>query len=208
MLPTPTVRRCFIAVPLPPAVRAALFATPALVAAECPGVRWQKKPENLHVTLQFLGNVADARAQTLADELQARLGDIAAFDVEVRGLGAFPSARRASVVWAGVDDGAGTLAQIAARLQSEADPREAGRAFRPHVTLGRVPQRAGLRAGVDVRSAVDRLAGTSFGRFAVDQVHLYESQLSRTGSTYRSLACAVLSSASGQALGNMRRGGL
>lgn len=193
------LRRCFIAVPLPPPIRAALIAAPAVLAGACPGVRWQKRPENLHLTLQFLGSVPEVRVQSLIHDLPARLADLATFELEVRGLGAFPSAGHANVVWAGIEDRRGTLAEIAARLQVEADPREAGRPFRPHVTLGRAQRHPGAPGGVDVRPLVERLVDVTFGRFIVDAVHLYESHLSRHGSTYQSLVEARLSGAAATA---------
>jgi RNA 2',3'-cyclic 3'-phosphodiesterase len=183
--------RCFVAVPLPVSLRESLCATIAPLAAELPQVRWQRKIENLHLTLNFLGNIPDDHALLFAAALPGLLADIPPFAIQVRGLGGFPSARHANVLWAGVDDTAGTLARIAARLETQwsqwngARP-EAGRPFRPHVTLGRA------KVPVDARAAVAHLANLAVGGLTVAEIHFYESRLARAGATYTLRARGVL----------------
>lgn len=193
---SPNGPRCFVAVLLPPPVREALFAAISPLERALPTVRWQRKIENLHLTLSFLGNVPDDRVRSLAAALPARTADISPFPIEVRGLGAFPSARRANVLWAGVEDPTRTLARMAGLFAAEADPREAGRPFRAHVTLGRCPaaRKAGQGAGenVDARAALAAWNDTLFGPVTVDAVHLVQSRLGREGSTYTVLAAAGL----------------
>jgi 2'-5' RNA ligase len=144
--------------------------------------------ENFHATLRFLGNVSDRVIQDLGDELTRQLARRSRFAVGVAGLGAFPTARRANVIWAGVDDPTGELARVVGVVASTTAelgllPGEA-RAFHPHVTLGR------SKGGVDARAALAGMPDPVFGTFTVDALHIYESRLGPGGSTYilRSLA--------------------
>ena len=182
--------RAFVAVPLPAQVQATVFDAAQRLAGELPAVRWSRKVENLHVTIKFLGKVAADRIDGLGTELEAPVGVLPRFDIELRGMGAFPSVRRANVVWAGIEDRAGGLARIAETVEGVTarlgiGEREA-RPFRAHVTVGRCPK------GIDARRALDAWRGRSFGRVAVGEVHLYESRLGGQGSTYVLRARALL----------------
>ena len=157
--------RSFVAVPLSVAVQQAVFALADELAPALPGVRWSRKVENMHVTVKFLGNVGQDRLAAFGAELQAALADVPVFPIEVRGMGAFPSARRASVIWAGIDDPSGGLQRTAALVEDVAakggvGEREA-RPFRAHVTVGRakvpLPPGAFLQATAKGEGALARL---------------------------------------------------
>jgi len=147
-------------------------------------------PANLHVTLKFLGQVDEARAPAVADALRTASARHRAFDVAVRGLGAFPSPTRPRVLWAGLEDDAGALAVLAEAIDACCGelgfPRET-RPFAAHVTLGRVrePTRR-PQLGEALARPVD------FGRFAVARVSLMRSELSPRGARYSELAAAPL----------------
>ena len=151
---------------------------------------------NLHVTLKFLGRVDAARLP----EIEAVLAEAAAlatpFELAVRGLGAFPSATRARVLWAGAAGGA-----AAGRLATDVDEALAGlgfareaRPFAPHVTLGRVrePRRNAALAAVLAAGA-----RREFGRVRVERVSLMRSELSPRGARYTELRTLTLARSSG-----------
>jgi 2'-5' RNA ligase len=172
--------RSFIAVPLPGAVQTDIADAALDLSRALPGVSWSKKPENLHVTMKFLGPVAVDRLGAIGAALDEALAEVAPFDIALRRWGAFPSTRSARVVFAAVDD-AGSLAEVAEIVESVSErfgfPREK-RPFTGHVTVGRA------KANVDARAALERDADRAFGRVKVDEVHIYESHLGRGGSTY------------------------
>ena len=185
---TETVRS-FVAIPLPGDVQATVFGAGQALARALPTVKWARKVENLHVTLKFLGPVSLGRLEALAEALSAALASLAPFRVDVRGLGAFPTARRANVIWAGVQEtqvgeeaGAARLARVAAAVEEAASGVGLGpperRPFTAHVTVGR------CKGGVDARAALAAWADRGFGAAPVDEVHLYESQLGKDASTY------------------------
>ena len=107
-------------------------------------------------------------------------------------MGAFPSARHASVLWAWVDDIDRGLGAVAAVVEAVGEglglPREP-RPFTGHVTVGR-----SKRGGVDARAALDAFSGREFGGTIVNEVRLYESRLGGDGSTYVLRSRAALGS--------------
>ncbi len=178
--------RSFVAVPLAPDVQQAVFGLADELAAALPGVRWSRKVENMHVTIKFLGNVDEERLAAFGADLQAALAEVRAFPIAVRGMGAFPSARRATVIWAGIDDPTGGLQRAAAVVEAVAVQGGVGqretRPFRAHVTVGRA------KASVDARGPLAGLGQRRFGAATVDALLVYESRLGggpqHAGSTY------------------------
>jgi len=150
-------------------------------------------PENFHLTLKFLGGVDEARVPDVIDAVHEAVQRHAAFDLSVAGLGAFPSATRPRVLWAGLRDGADALAALAESADGAVArlgfPRE-DRVFSPHVTLARVrePRRAPALA-----DALAAAAARPFGRVPVRAATLMRSDLSPRGARYTPLAAAALS---------------
>lgn len=180
---TATTIRSFVAVPLPAELQGAILRTAVALAPQLPQVKWSRKVENLHITLKFLDDVEEPRLAELGQLLVERLRTLPRFPLGVRGLGAFPSARDARVLWAGVDDHAQGLAVVAAAVEGVASRlgfKSEDRRFHGHVTVGRA------RDGVDARDALSPLADLALGTVSVGEVHVYESQLGRdgAGSTY------------------------
>ena len=181
-------RRSFIAVSLPPDVRGALTAAMGELRARLGGVAWARKPENLHVTIKFLGKVTDAHLAALDAAVRRALAALPAFAISVQGVGAFPTAKHARVIWAGIDDASGGLARIAAAVESvaaalnlpQAEREKGTHPFRGHITVGRAKPPLDLRVPL---AALDKQPFV-FGTFPVSEVHLYESRLSPLGSTY------------------------
>jgi len=190
---TDTVRS-FVAVPLPGDIQSRIFAAAQELARELPqsGIKWSRKVENLHITVKFLGQVEDAKLTALAQELAMAMAPVPRFRLELRGMGAFPSPRKANVVWAGVEDASRGLNAVAAAVEGVGErfgfAREQ-RAFTGHVTVGRSKGRS-----VDARRAIDAFAARDFGGTTVEEVHVYESRLGGEGSTYVLRSRAALNS--------------
>ena len=175
--------RSFLAAELPPHARAqTLQAIEQLRKAIPDGVRWVP-PENLHLTLKFLGNVDPERIPELIAAASARLQGVASFEVELGGLGVFPNAQRARVVWLGVCAGGAELARLARKLDRAAGrigvERER-RPFRTHLTLGRLRQPGPV--------PINEVPCPEGRPFLIEEIILYESRLSSTGAQYVPLA--------------------
>jgi len=149
-------------------------------------------PGNLHLTVKFLGAVADGRIGSIVGALTGTAADVSPFDANFAGLGAFPSATRARVVWAGVTGGAGAMVDLAVRVDAALAAlgfARDERPFSPHITLGRVRQPGRNPALTqDLRSA----AGQEFGRLHVAGVSLMRSELLAQGARYTELATVSL----------------
>src|SRR6476646_9096736 len=100
--------RTFIAVDLAAGVKDRLIALQEQLGRSGSGVKWTR-PENLHLTLLFLGEVDQLEVVSICRAVQQRARKHAPFAVDVAGLGAFPNARRPKILWAGIADGAAEL---------------------------------------------------------------------------------------------------
>src|SRR5919108_2776554 len=107
--------RTFVAIRLDEGVRAALGGAVEGLRRVARDVAWVV-PENVHVTLKFLGQVREARAAELVAALAQATSGFASFEASVEGLGAFPTPLRPRVIWAGVGRGADALVELAGRV--------------------------------------------------------------------------------------------
>jgi RNA 2',3'-cyclic 3'-phosphodiesterase len=182
------VIRAFVAVALDEELRAAVAATVERLRPLGRAVAWVP-PQNLHVTLQFLGNQSEARLA----EAEAALADAAAgrapIDVTFHGVGAFPGLERPRILWVGLAHGAlearGLQAAVADALAARGFAKEE-RPWHPHLTIGRVPDERRWRreAGPPLRRALAQAATTTFGTQRVAEVALMRSDLSPAGARY------------------------
>jgi RNA 2',3'-cyclic 3'-phosphodiesterase len=181
--------RCFIAIDLPQNVRAALTeqqtAFRAALARHGADVRWTR-PEGIHLTLKFLGEVSELLVGQVTESLSA-LDGLEKFPVEIKGFGFFPGARHPKVFWAGVE-APPALAELAARVEAAMEslgfPPE-HRAFAPHLTLARFKS---PRPQPELEKLAEQRGASSLGRFEVSEFFLFESKLSPHGAEYRKVA--------------------
>jgi 2'-5' RNA ligase len=178
--------RCFVAIDLSDDVRVALDAAQGRLRAAAPraDVRWVATA-GLHLTLRFLGEVAEERLAGVRQALEGVTAAVRPFDIRCAGLGVFPGPARPRVVWAGVTDGLRELGLLAAGVERALEPlgfAPERRPFRGHVTLGRVRSPRGVAR---LTRALDQ---TPFGAWTVTEVVFYRSHLSPKGSRYEALA--------------------
>ncbi len=183
--------RCFVAIRLDPALRPAAARIQAELGRTRVAVKWVE-PENLHLTLKFLGEVPARQTDRIVAVLEQACRGQAPFELELAGLGAFPGARAPRVVWIGVRDGLAALAALAGRVEDAlvalGFEREA-RPFSAHLTLGRIrePERAR-----PLGRALEAGGPAVLGRMAADAVWLMRSDLRPAGPVYTSLARLAL----------------
>ncbi|HEY3158648.1 MAG TPA: RNA 2',3'-cyclic phosphodiesterase [Vicinamibacterales bacterium] len=141
--------------------------------------------DRLHLTVRFIGEVDDARAAAIREALEPPL-NIAPFDLTLAGAGAFPKGGAPRVLWVGVVSGQDQLIAaeraISAGLARLGIPEEE-RPYRPHLTLARVREAAGLRTARLLEGLTDRTLGT----VRIDAITLFQSKLSPKGPTYTPL---------------------
>ena len=184
--------RSFVAVEIDDTIRARLAEAQQALQAAGGHVRWSK-PENLHLTLKFLGDIAEANVGDACRILQDIAAGHAAFEVEVVGSGAFPNLRRPRVVFAEVSDLTGTLPKLADALDREMTAvgvKREKRPFRSHLTLGRVKSPRGIEG---LAAAITACSKDTFGSQVVGEIVLIRSDLEPTGPIYSRLGVGTLS---------------
>jgi 2'-5' RNA ligase len=183
--------RLFVAVEVDDAIRAvASAAIDALRhdrAVRRLDPRWVAA-ENLHVTVRFIGHVADDVAPAVVDALTVPV-DLPAFSMTVAGCGAFPPSGPVRVIWLGIPDGRDGLAAISDEMNRRLQPfgfEPEKRPFSAHLTLARVKD-APRGVSADARAALDRVEAPPLS-CPVRQATLFHSQLSQRGPRYEPLA--------------------
>jgi RNA 2',3'-cyclic 3'-phosphodiesterase len=185
--------RTFIAIPIPDPIGQQLAGWQRALAPEIPGCRWVES-QPLHITLGFLGDVRNRDLNDLCLGVAAAAEPTSRFELNVEGLGAFPSPARPRVVWAGItaaDLGPlGTLRESVVRAATKAGYRPDDPRFHPHVTLGRIRSDRGQPC--DLTEIVRREQARSAGSFPVVEVVTYASTLGPGGAAYAPLNRARL----------------
>ena len=179
--------RSFIAIPVPSAGIEALEGVVGRLDSEIGRyVRWVR-PEGIHVTLKFMGDIPVQKAEQVLESLPPVAAEFSPFELSISGLGVFPNARRPRVLWAGL---AGHLETLSALQQAVDDavggsglPKEQ-RAFSPHLTLGRVRRDVTdgqLRKIGELMSSAQPPAAVSW---TADTVNLMRTELDPAGSRH------------------------
>lgn len=188
--------RLFVAVPLPPDVVASCRAVVDQVRdGPVGGVpRWVEL-RGLHVTLRFLGPTRGERVNAVREAVRTAVGGHGAFEMELAGAGAFPTASRPRVLWLGITRGAESLEALARDLDGPLAPLgwpPETRPFRPHLTVARTDA-ASHADGQAAAWALEEAARGWSERFVVDRVTLFRSHLGRGPSKYEPLLEVPLS---------------
>jgi 2'-5' RNA ligase len=183
--------RLFVAIPMPEPVRNEIVGVQRelqrLVSRDA--VRWTK-PEQFHLTLRFLGDVPVERVPALQEAISAVCLGSAALRMCAQGIGFFPNARSPRVIWAGINDGAGHLADLQKKIEAAVQPftPEPGTdKFAGHVTIGRVKflKRPDIeKLAAHSQAIKDRL----FGEWTAHEIELIRSDLSPAGASHTLLA--------------------
>ncbi|HEX6718131.1 MAG TPA: RNA 2',3'-cyclic phosphodiesterase [Pyrinomonadaceae bacterium] len=184
------VWRVFCAVELPQEVRARLEEHISRLRREVPdaAASWSRV-ENIHLTLNFFGNVAVDRIPKISAAATRAVEQFSKFQIVVGNTGVFPRPSRAQVLWIGVNDPSGKLSALQQRLESECAvegfPKE-DRAYRPHLTIARVRKPEGARRLADTH------LNMKFAPIEVDlkELTLFRSELSPKGSKYTRIFAA------------------
>jgi len=173
--------RLFVALEIPSRVRKNLAELLQSLRVVSPQTRWVR-PENLHVTLKFIGEVPEARLGAIRSAL-AGVDSDQPVTLDFRGLGFFPNEKHPRVFWAGIE-ASPNLKSLAAEIDKAMEklgiPREQ-RPFSPHLTLARFEP---PRLAEQLRAAIQEHAARDFGALRTGQFHLIESKLKPSGAEY------------------------
>jgi len=185
-----------VAIVPPPEALGDLAAVVQPLQVAAPELRWAGR-ESWHLTLAFLGEVDEGVLAELSTRLERAAGRHPQQRLSITGGGAFPSAGRARVVWAGIRADGRALAALAASVaagarRAGAPPPDEGRKYHPHLTLARCRQPA------DVRSLTNQLAQASGPDWTADAIHLIRSHLTGSSPRYEEMGSWPLRPEAGQ----------
>ncbi len=176
--------RTFIALPIDDALRRRLVGLQQELCEIGAEVKWVE-PENLHVTLLFLGEVDALEVVEICRTVSGVADLKEPFPLAIAGLGAFPNLRRPRTLWVGVEDGRDQLVALHHALEDSllrvGAYRREERAYTPHVTLGRV---TGEHVPSSLLGRLKREADWQGGTLAVREVHVMSSELTPDGPRY------------------------
>ena len=155
-------------------------------------VSWTR-PEGMHLTLKFFGEIEDKRIPKIEKALDAVVDGIPTFTLSVSGMGTFPDMRRPRVIWIGLKEDGGNLLRLQKGV--EEDLKKTGfpsedRRFTPHITLGRI--RSNKNTDKLLR-LIEEGKVEELGSFDVSEVHLIKSELKPAGAEYTELYSIILS---------------
>jgi 2'-5' RNA ligase len=186
-----SVVRTFIAVESSEGVRSRAIALIERLRGAQAKVSWVE-PENIHATLHFLGDVELTKTADICRVVAEATGDLAPFDVEVHGVGAFPNVERPRTIWLGIEEGREQLAHLHGKIQRALRTlgyKGEGRHFSPHLTIGRVRGPHNLHElGAEIAGRADAPGGV----IEVDEVVIFASYLERGGARHEALGRAAL----------------
>ncbi|HOO91612.1 MAG TPA: RNA 2',3'-cyclic phosphodiesterase, partial [Syntrophales bacterium] len=168
--------RTFIALPIPDDIKDILSETIVALRSRNSSVKWVK-PDNIHLTLKFLGDIEQDLVKSISTELDRTAEHFTEFDLVISDLGVFPGMKRPRVVWAGLHGDTDLIITMAsqvdamcARFGIKSDKRP----FSPHITLGRLK----------MPSMVDLDIRLKEKSFRAKEVIFYRSELLPQGARY------------------------
>jgi 2'-5' RNA ligase len=178
--------RCFLAIDLPDALRPQLALVQGELKRSNADVRWVQVG-NIHLTLKFFGNVPDNDIDGIIEAAREVAAKQAPFQLQVTLAGAFPNPKSPRVVWLGLGGETVPLAQMYHKLEKAFEalghPPE-GRAFNPHLTLGRVKSPSNRHR---LAQALEKMPPLNWPPFQVQEIILFKSTLTPQGSIYTPL---------------------
>lgn len=184
--------RTFVAVETGPDIRGRAAQLIGKLRAAAGDVKWVD-PQILHWTLSFLGDVDRNDIPGVCFAVQRAVVGLPSFDLEARGVGAFPNVDHPRTIWLGVGQGEAEMIELQKRVEQALAPlgfRPEARRFRPHLTLGRA--RGESRSSSDLAQLLTQHAAHPGGVMSVDEVIVFSSTLERSGPIHDPLATAAL----------------
>jgi len=183
--------RAFVAIEITPEIRERIEALQKRLGVRRARIRWVK-PENIHLTLEFLGDITLETSKIVCLSLDSIAGLHMPLACEVRGLGYFGRRHAPKVIWAGISGDVEKLVQIqsALHLKLKADGIQTDeKPFVPHLTIARFRTH---QYAEEIVESIESHNNDSLGSFDVKELVLFKSDLSSSGPTYTALHRSIL----------------
>lgn len=189
--------RTFIAIELPKEIKATLAELQNHLKTSGADIKWVE-PENIHLTLKFLGERDEKKIQKITKTLVGVAAEKKSYLINVASLGGFPKLSSPRVIWVGIDQGDIDTKDIVKALEEEIAkvgiPKEE-RPFSSHITIGRTRSNINFDKFIPELAKIAKTFPPKKQEFLVDKITLFKSQLTPGGPVYEVLKAASLKTA-------------
>lgn len=178
--------RCFIAIEIPETIKKSVAHTIDNLKKTGSDVKWVSG-ENIHITLQFLGETEESLIPDIKSALYKILAPYSSFYIKIADIGCFPSGKRPRVIWVGMEESK-TLINLYEAISSEMVKfgyKKEDRGFTPHVTIGRVKSNRNMG---ELLNRLEEFKVADFSDFEVQNIKLMKSELKPSGAKHYCLA--------------------
>ncbi|MEW6109799.1 MAG: RNA 2',3'-cyclic phosphodiesterase [Nitrospirota bacterium] len=178
--------RCFICIEFPESVKQSIGDVIDILRKSGADIRWVS-PENIHLTLKFLGQTDESLITPIKDSLHKKVLPYGSFYIKISGVGYFPDSKRPRVIWAGVEESE-LLKKLSRDIEEEMlkfGYENEKKAFSPHLTIGRVRSQKRI---AEVLKRLDEFSKSDFGNIEINNIILMKSELKPAGAQYYRLA--------------------
>ncbi len=175
--------RTFIAIKIPEDIRNQIAVLQSGLKGLGGKITWVK-PENMHLTLKFLGETEERLIENISEKLEQVVLSFKQSEIQVKGVGAFPNLRRAKVFWVGTEEDKNTLIELASKIDQQMSELGFGREkrrFSAHLTMGRVRDNRGIEPTI---KKIQQKETFDVGKFVVKEVLFIKSELTQQGPIY------------------------
>ena len=182
----PSTIRTFIALELPPSLISLLAKVQEDLQSMGLRAKWVR-PENIHLTLKFLGNTNSVDIDKIGGAMVDAVGKINTFNLVAEGIGVFPGIKRPRVIWVGLKGQIQLLFAMQRLLEDNLAAlgyKKEKRPFKGHLTLGRFKQSVNPNT---IRRVLQELGDLTIEEFTARRVIFYKSDLKPTGAVYSQL---------------------
>jgi 2'-5' RNA ligase len=183
--------RTFVAIEIPEETKRAVAEVQTRLKGSGTEASWTR-PEGIHVTLKFLGEVPEERVNEIAAALAQAVEGRSRFRLNGAGIGAFPNEKDPRVVWLGLSGELDKLRGLQISVEEQMVRlgfQQEDRKFTPHLTIGRIKQ---LRSRASWMQTLEQVKDIELPAFDVTAIRLMKSELNRTGAVYTEIGRAEL----------------